>query len=450
MALTRFVYEEIVLRIRQFGGPTKSNPPLTILLRELFQDSAALSHMLSGFFLLTNLIVFSLILLLTTESWALTTTPKTQRKAKDSASSNRMSSTKKRKFISDGLDVLQSFAALEGNPLDVHTLILGTLPSAKSYGQDLSSKEILLRGGDGHQNYGHSRNSFWNIVGSAFGFHRHKTPFGEQVRILTDQGYAVWDVLSEAKRKGSLDSNLVKGSLVPTDLPRFILDHPNLNRFVFPANSAEVFCKKDVWAEWLATGKVKTNGTTTTFDEFNMDDYSCEVMIETKFWIQGGALNPETFARTNAIFGKKKAVSIIDDPAVARSYTRITTFDDSEEVDDEKNDTRRRMIELIVIPSTSPANASNRPPEKEKKWHVACYRLREPPQHYVCPGCEYHRETHDSSTTRNSNTEKHWFHDCSYLEAWKAKKKLGKKLPKKQITCKETEDDTIDPFSWYM
>ena len=80
---------------------------------------------------------------------------------------------KKRKYVSDGLDVLKSFAAIEGNPLDVHTLILGTLPSDKSYGQNLSSKEILLRGGEGHQNYGNSRNSFWNIIESAFGFQRN-------------------------------------------------------------------------------------------------------------------------------------------------------------------------------------------------------------------------------------------------------------------------------------
>ena len=364
-------------------------------------------------------------------------------------SNNRMIG-KKRKYVSDGLDVLESFAAIEGNPLDVHTLILGTLPSDKSYGQNLSCKEILLRGGEGHQNYGNSRNSFWNIIGSAFDFQRHQTAFEEQVRLLTDQGYSVWDVLSEAKRKGSLDSNLVKGSLTPTDLPGFILDHPNLNRFVFAANSAEVFCKKEVWADWLATGEAKTNITATSTENVQIiDDQSCDVTVKTKFWIQGSMLNLETFARTNTIFGKKKAVETVDDPAVSRSYSDLCTIFSDDDGSDEKSNLDQRVIELIVVPSTSPANARIRPPEKEKKWHMACYRLREPPQHYVCPGCEYHVRTAPTLTSTNYQPEKHWFHDCPYREDWKiSKKEQSKKKSKQQPST--NKDDGIDPFYWYM
>lgn len=340
---------------------------------------------------------------------------------------------KKRKYVSDGVDVLESFPALEGNPLEVHTLILGTLPSDKSYGQDLTEKEILLRGGDGHQNYGHSRNSFWHIIGSAFGFQRHEMPFEEQVKILTDQGYAVWDVLSEAKRKGSLDANLVKGSLAPTDLPQFILDHPKVNRFVFAANSAEVFCKKEVWGDWLASGEAATNTTAT----------HGEIIVKTKFWIQGSMLNNETFARTNTIFGKKKAVETIDSPTVSYTYSELCTLSgDAEDNGDEKSD--RRLIELIVMPSTSPASARMRPPEKEKTWHKACYRMREPPEHYVCPGCEHHLQT--TCTSRTDLPEKHWFEDCPYREDWKkSRKQKGKKKTDQNI-----DKDGIDPFYWYM
>ena len=57
-------------------------------------------------------------------------------------------------------------AAKPSTDVQVHTLILGTHPSAKSlaaegnvdsYSKPLSWKEILLRGGSGPQNYGHSR-----------------------------------------------------------------------------------------------------------------------------------------------------------------------------------------------------------------------------------------------------------------------------------------------------
>jgi hypoxanthine-DNA glycosylase len=184
---------------------------------------------------------------------------------------------------SNGLDVVESFKALEAdNPIHVHTLILGTMPSVKSFDQNLRSKEILLRGGDGHQNYGNLRNSFWNIIGSAFGFQRHKTSFEEKVRFLTDEGYSVWDVLSQAKRKGGSDLNLVRGSLVTTDLQRFLLDHPNLNRFVFSANSAEIFCRKDVWKDWLAMGEATT---TTASTAETVGDELREVTVYTKFWM---------------------------------------------------------------------------------------------------------------------------------------------------------------------
>jgi len=395
-------------------------------------------------------LIFNLLvgLLLTEYLMALTSSPSgmnNNNKSIPNKNANSRSTSKNRKYKSDGLDVLESFLALEGNnPLDVHTLILGTLPSDKSYGRNLSSKEILLRGGDGHQNYGHSRNSFWNIVGSAFGFQRHRTPFAEQVRILTDEGYAVWDVLSEAKRKGSLDANLVKGSLVPADLPGFIHNHPNLNRLVFAANSAEVFCKKEVWADWLATGEAQTNATamvTNAGEKLNKANQKV-MTVKTKFWIRGSELNSETFTRTNTIFGRKKAVETVDDPDICRLYSnRFSIFEDDSDTDE-----KSRVIELIVMPSTSPASAQMRPPEKEKKWHMACYRLREPPSHYVCPGCEFYGMA--SSTNNNCAYERHWFHDCPHRDQWKVfKKEQNKKKPKQPTP---TIASIIDPFYWYL
>jgi len=409
----------------------------------------------------TTLFVCLTGLLIATDSSALTAQPINRGEVNDGSNMNRMSAGKKRKFASDGLDILESFAALEGDPLDVHTLILGTLPSDKSYGQNLSDKEIVLRGGDGHQNYGHSRNSFWNIVGSAFGFHRHKTPYRMQVQVLTDQGYAVWDVLSKAKRKGSLDTNLVKGSLTPTDLPRFVLDHPNLNRFVFAANSAEVFCKKEIWEDWLNAGEATTNAAQSISSKTPktqkldgnqaLDDNWCEETVGVMFWIRGEALNPATFKQTNSIFGKKKAVATIDDASLVRSFSKSTTPNAGDKVCDGNIKKLERTIELIVMPSTSPANARSRPPEKEKKWHVACYRFQEPPKHYVCPGCKHHHDSQPSPVICDETSSKHWFHDCPYREDWKAAKKKQKKKPsKKQEPFNDSEVDDIDPFGWYM
>jgi len=378
---------------------------------------------------------------------------------------------KKRKYVSDGLDVLQSFKALEdpSKPHTVHSLILGTLPSDKSFGNALTQKDIVLRGGDGPQNYGHSRNSFWNIIGSALdpGFQRHRLPFWEQVQMLNDHGYAVWDVLSEAKRKGSLDSNLIKGSMTPSDLPRFIVEHPNLNRFVFAANSAQVFCKKDVWGGWLDTGEAITNvddnsGLMTRKGDVEFGksigdkdvEQQCEITVKTKFWIRDESLNPETFKLTNQIFGKKKTVSIIDDLVKVKAFKNIIS-----EKNDSNNNEKIRLIELIAMPSTSPANARMRPPEKEKQWHKACFRLEEPVHNYVCPGCEYYRtseiksrETTDrlssvvSSTKYDQIMKRHWLHDCPHQNNWKAAQKRNKRSPK--IT--EVTANDIHPFDWYF
>jgi G:T/U-mismatch repair DNA glycosylase len=290
------------------------------------------------------------------------------------------------------------------------------MQSEKSVAKTLNQKEIVLRGGDGPQFYGDPRSPFWNIVGSAFGFQRCETPFEEQVELLTAKGYSVWNVLSEAQRKGSSVSNIVKGSISPNDIPRFVLDHPKLNRLVFIANSADNFCKRDVWKDWVDTGKAST----------------CRERVHTKFWIRGRLLNPGSFERTNAVFGKKKAVETVDNPAVAFSYSQISTVDDDNNTDDsDQNGRERRLIELIVMPSTSPANVQVRPPEKEKIWHQACYHLQEPPLHYECPGCKLY----DTS----SESEKHWFYDCPHRNDWKAYKKEQNKKRSNQI----------DPFYWY-
>lgn len=395
----------------------------------------------------------------------------------ENMSPKKVNGMKRRTFVSDGVDVMQSFDPLEdpSKPEQVHTLILGTMPSEKSFGNGLSSKDILLRGGDGPQNYGHPRNSFWNIVGSSFGFCRHQLPYPQQVKTLIGRGYAVWDVLQEAKRKGSLDSNLVKGSLRPTDIPKFIVDHPNLTRFVFAANSAEIFCRKDVWASWLDLGAARTIIRTTA--------KTSNRVVKVQFWIQDEDSNPYTFRRTHQIFGRRRGVS-------------IGPLSSSGDASDDDKEVTKRTIELIVMPSTSPANASSRPPEKEQVWHKAAYGLTEPPSTYVCPGCQScatinddvakesrsfrtnkkrkgastmaapsfevgastmaapSSEEYNKESGLEEGVERHWFQDCPYRENWRLAKLTANKKKQKGKTAKTTSmdfvsPDSIDPFDWY-
>jgi hypothetical protein len=100
-------------------------------------------------------------------------------------------------------------------------------------------------------------------------------------------------------------------------------------------------------------------------------------------------LNPATFARTNEIFGKKKAVEIVNDPATSRTYSNYcaAVFLDNHDDDDDGDDdgdldddsissyescAKRRLVELIVMPSTTPSNALVRPcPPTRKRKNMA-------------------------------------------------------------------------------
>ena len=82
------------------------------------------------------------------------------------------------------------------------------------------------------------------------------------------------------------------------------------------------------------------------------------------------------------------------------------------------------MVELIAMPSTSPGSAALRPPEKEKLWHIACYNYAngQPPEQYICPGCDEHNINKNISGSKQKNRkkkmrhERHWFQDCPYRE----------------------------------
>jgi G:T/U-mismatch repair DNA glycosylase len=103
----------------------------------------------------------------------------------------------------------------------IHTLILGTHPSITS----LQQNEL----------YAHTQNAFWYIVGDVLHFRRNaalststtnnKTnkpyatyynylrysniiPYKEQLELLVSKGFALWDIIANCERKGSLDVDI--------------------------------------------------------------------------------------------------------------------------------------------------------------------------------------------------------------------------------------------------
>ena len=112
---------------------------------------------------------------------------------------------------------------------DARALILGTAPGIMS----------LAR----RQYYGHPQNAFWKIMGELFGA-GPESPYAQRKRRLTARGIAVWDVLEECQRHGSMDHAIDASSERPNDFAAFFARHPRIARVFFNGHTAEaLFCR---------------------------------------------------------------------------------------------------------------------------------------------------------------------------------------------------------------
>lgn len=124
---------------------------------------------------------------------------------------------------------VKSFAPIEN--ADAKILILGSMPG-----------EASLRAG---QYYAHPRNLFWRIMGELLGVDP-TSPYEQRVQALKSARIALWDVLRSCRRKGSLDSAIDDGSLVPNDLAAFFLNHAEITHVFFNGAKAEECYRKYV------------------------------------------------------------------------------------------------------------------------------------------------------------------------------------------------------------
>lgn len=85
---------------------------------------------------------------------------------------------------------IRSFPAVVGRAPKV--LILGTLPGVAS-----------LRKA---QYYGHPRNKFWELLGTALGEDLRALGYAKRLNRLKARGVALWDIVADARRAGSLDA----------------------------------------------------------------------------------------------------------------------------------------------------------------------------------------------------------------------------------------------------
>lgn len=103
------------------------------------------------------------------------------------------------------------------------TLILGSMPGNRS-----------LRVG---QYYGNPQNLFWPFIEEIFAIPR-AIPYAQRLEALQGVGIALWDVLKECEREGSLDTAIVPASELPNDFHWLLTTYPTLQRICFNGSKA--------------------------------------------------------------------------------------------------------------------------------------------------------------------------------------------------------------------
>ena len=105
---------------------------------------------------------------------------------------------------------------------DAVLLILGSLPGEASLAAQ--------------QYYAHPQNQFWRLLGSAIGEPLADLAYDTRLDRLAARGIALWDVVGEARRQGSLDGAIRNVRANP--LAAFVATHPRLRMVAFNGQTA--------------------------------------------------------------------------------------------------------------------------------------------------------------------------------------------------------------------
>ncbi len=112
-----------------------------------------------------------------------------------------------------------------------HTLILGSMPG------DISLQQ--------QRYYAHPRNAFWPIMRRLFHLDESLS-YSHALEALKQKQLALWDVLFQCQRQGSLDSDIVSSTIVVNDFNKLLSDYPGIVRIFFNGAKAETEFTKRV------------------------------------------------------------------------------------------------------------------------------------------------------------------------------------------------------------
>jgi len=104
---------------------------------------------------------------------------------------------------------------------DARILILGSLPGQRSL--------------QAVQYYAHAQNAFWRIMRDLIGA---EGGYEQRCDALVAHGIALWDVLAESIRPGSMDADIQTRSARANDFSEFFSQHPDVRRVFFNGQKA--------------------------------------------------------------------------------------------------------------------------------------------------------------------------------------------------------------------
>jgi TDG/mug DNA glycosylase family protein len=105
---------------------------------------------------------------------------------------------------------------------DTETLILGSLPS-----------DISIRTGE---YYANPQNQFWRIIFTIFNKSIPFYQYSDKTNLLLNHKIGLWDVLTEAHRQGSLDSN-IRGEVL-NNFSDLFKAYPSIRKLAFNGDKA--------------------------------------------------------------------------------------------------------------------------------------------------------------------------------------------------------------------
>ncbi|WP_278244284.1 DNA-deoxyinosine glycosylase [Caldisalinibacter kiritimatiensis] len=106
-------------------------------------------------------------------------------------------------------------------------IILGSMPGVESLRQN--------------QYYAHKRNQFWDIIYGVFDEEKEEK-YSDRVKFLNKKNIALWDVIKQCEREGSLDANIRNEEM--NNLKDFFNKYTNIQYVLFNGTTAKRLFKK--------------------------------------------------------------------------------------------------------------------------------------------------------------------------------------------------------------